>query len=53
MASDGVYYCGNCRRQQEPSEGERCKICGRITVSWDTDRESEDDVQRKWKSING
>jgi len=51
--AEEVYYCGNCRRQQQRSEGERCKHCGKITVSWDTDRESESDVQRKWKMVNG
>lgn len=48
-----VYFCGNCRRQQQPSEGERCKICKKLTVSWYTDREKEADAMRKWKSING
>ncbi|WP_327002943.1 hypothetical protein OHA72_48960 [Dactylosporangium sp. NBC_01737] len=48
-----VYFCGKCRRQQQPSQGERCIMCGRITVSWYTGRESEDDAMRKWRSING
>ncbi|PRX18280.1 hypothetical protein CLV67_113113 [Actinoplanes italicus] len=48
-----VYFCGNCRRQQQPSQGERCIMCNRITVSWYTDRESEQDALRKWRSING
>lgn len=51
--ADEVYFCGRCRRQQQPSEGEYCKICGSRTVSWDTDRESEEDVKRKWKMLNG
>jgi len=51
--SNEVYYCGKCRRQQEPSKGERCIICGKLTVSWHTDREKESDVQHKWKMING
>jgi rRNA maturation endonuclease Nob1 len=51
--AEEVYYCGNCRRQQQTTEGERCKYCGKVTVSWDTDRESEADVQRKWKMVNG
>ena len=48
-----VYFCGNCRTQQQPGEGERCKTCKKITVSWYTDRESHADAMRKWKSING
>lgn len=53
MSGHEVYYCGKCQRQQEPSQGERCKICGKITVSWDTSRESEGEAQRKWKLVNG
>ncbi len=54
MASDGeVYYCGKCKRQQGTHEGERCKNCGKITVSWYTNRESHEAAQRKWESING
>lgn len=51
--AEEVYYCGHCRRQQRPSQGERCIACGRQTVSWDTDRESEEDVKRKWRMVNG
>jgi hypothetical protein len=47
-----VYFCGKCRRQQGTHEGERCKICKKITVSWYTDRESESDAQRKWNQVN-
>jgi len=36
-----VYFCGKCRTQQLPARGEKCIMCGRITVSWYTDRESE------------
>jgi rRNA maturation protein Nop10 len=53
MSSDEVYYCGKCRRQQQPSQGEKCKVCGKATVSWHTNRESEDDAYRKWKRIDG
>ena len=54
MASeDEVFYCGNCRRQQQPSEGEKCKHCGKQTVSWFTNRESEADANRKWHVVNG
>lgn len=51
--SNEVYYCGHCRRQQQPSEGERCKVCGRLTVSWYTNRETEADAKKKWQSVNG
>jgi rRNA maturation endonuclease Nob1 len=51
--SDEVYYCGHCRRQQDPKEGERCKICGKITVSWFLRRESEETAYERWKYING
>jgi hypothetical protein len=53
MSNQEVYYCAKCHRQQDPSRGERCKICGKVTVSWDTSRESEEDARRKWKTING
>lgn len=48
-----VYFCGKCRQQQQASAGIKCKSCGKITVSWYTDRESADDALRKWKNING
>lgn len=52
---DEVFYCGGCRggRQQRPEEGERCKICGKQTVSWHTNRESSEDAQRRWEYIHG
>lgn len=50
---DEVFYCGGCKCQQQPKEGERCKTCKKITVSWYTDRENETDALRKWKRING
>lgn len=53
MSSGEVYFCGNCRRQQQPSQGERCISCGKLTVSWYTSYEKEKDAIRKWKSING
>lgn len=48
-----VYYCKNCRRQQSIDDGEFCQICGKLTVSWFTDTEKEDDAIRKWDNING
>jgi hypothetical protein len=48
-----VFFCGSCNRQQQPSEGIKCKICGKTTVSWYTERENADAALRKWKSING
>lgn len=51
--SGEVYYCGNCRRQQQPSQGEKCIVCGKQTVSWYTAREREEDALKKWKHVNG
>lgn len=45
-----VYYCGNCRRQQRPSEGEQ-QVCGKQTGSWYTDRETEQDAMRKMETL--
>lgn len=54
MASnDEVYYCGHCRRQQEPAKGEKCIHCGRITVSWNLRREDEATALKRWKYVNG
>jgi len=50
---DEVFFCGECRRQQQPSKGEQCESCGKQTVSWYTNRESEGDAIRKWKQVNG
>lgn len=47
-----VYYCGKCRRQQQPKEGIRCKVCGKRTVSWYTDRETHEQAHKKWKQVN-
>jgi hypothetical protein len=52
-SNDEVYYCGKCRRQQQLREGEKCKICRKLTVSWYTNREKESDAIRKWKQVNG
>jgi len=46
-----VYYCGHCHRQQTTDSGEKCKICGRITVSWYTERESESEAKEKWDEV--
>ncbi|MBZ0195699.1 MAG: hypothetical protein K8G78_11500 [Deltaproteobacteria bacterium] len=48
-----VFFCGGCKRQQLPSEGIRCKLCGRTTVSWHINREQADDVMKKWQFANG
>jgi hypothetical protein len=50
---DEVYFCGSCNRQQGTHEGERCKVCRRLTVSWYPGRESADVAMRRWKHING
>lgn len=51
--NDETYFCGRCRRQQDPSKGEKCVDCGRLTVSWYTDRETEQQAIEKWKQVNG
>lgn len=48
-----VYYCGNCRSQQPAAGSERCRGCGKITVSWYTNRETEAEALRKWQAVNG
>lgn len=50
---DEVFFCGHCLRQQQPHEGIKCKICGKPTVSWYTNREGAEAAMRKWKSRNG
>lgn len=47
-----VYFCGKCDRQQQTREGIPCKICGKSTVSWFTNKETAQDAKRKWKHIN-
>ena len=51
--NDEVYFCGNCKRQQTPSQGEKCIQCGKQTVSWYPNRESEQEAVSKWKQVNG
>lgn len=50
---DEVYYCGHCRRQQQPSEGIKCRDCKRTTISWNLRRERESDVLTRWKRMFG
>ncbi|MFF0488671.1 hypothetical protein ACWDSJ_02075 [Nocardia sp. NPDC003482] len=49
-----VYYCGHCRRQQQPGSGIFCIACSDScrTVSWYTDHESESDALRKFRHVN-
>lgn len=51
-AKDEVEYCGRCDRQQSAG-ADKCKVCGRPTVTWDTSRESATDIRRKWKTLYG
>lgn len=55
MADDGeVYFCGHCNRQQPAVPGkEKCRDCGRITVSWYTNKEKVEAAIRRWKSVHG
>lgn len=48
-----VFFCGKCNRQQHPKDGELCRICKSVTVSWFTDREDADTVKSRWRLING
>lgn len=50
--ADEVFFCGACNRQQQPSEGEKCKVCKKQTVSWYANREGSSDAQRKWKRLH-
>lgn len=50
---DELLFCGSCRRQQEPSQGEKCIRCNKQTVVWDTSKQKEEDVIKAWKYING
>ena len=47
-----VFFCGSCNRQQEPREGNKCKICNKTTVSWHTNRENAEVAKKRWKHIN-
>lgn len=51
--NDEVYFCGHCRRQQLPSKGIKCVVCGQTTISWDLKRERESDVLARWKRMLG
>ena len=46
------FYCGKCNKSQPPSAGERCRGCGKVTVSWYTKRETLADAMKKWKRVN-
>ncbi len=48
-----VYFCGQCKQQQQVKDGNLCKSCKQVTVSWDTDREKAEDAMRKWKQFHG
>lgn len=52
MAIEEVYYCGKCKRQQEPSKGIPCTECGRKTVSWNIRAESELVALDRWRLLN-
>ncbi len=52
-SEDEVYYCGKCREQRDPKKGERCKVCGKIMVSWNIRHENESAARERWKQLNG
>lgn len=47
-----VYFCGKCRRQQGTHQGEKCIVCGQITIAWYTNDENEAAAIKKWKTVN-
>ena len=49
---DEVYYCGACKRQQQASEGIKCKICGRTTVSWNLTTQNERPAKKSWDFVH-
>jgi hypothetical protein len=50
---DEVFFCGSCRRQQEPRKGSRCVQCGKETIIWNTRRESGSAIQARWERMKG
>lgn len=52
-SDDEVFFCGHCRRQQEPGKGARCIHCGRETIIWNTLKESAPAVQARWERMRG
>lgn len=51
--SGEVFYCGNCDRTQDPSQGEKCVKCGGRTVSFNQNREKFEDARHRWKQAWG
>ncbi|HIK31500.1 MAG TPA: hypothetical protein IGS17_20750 [Oscillatoriales cyanobacterium M59_W2019_021] len=51
MANDEHYYCGACNSQQQPSQGERCRGCNRVTVSWYPNRQTAEEAFKHWVSM--
>jgi len=48
-----VEFCGHCKRQQPyTGDPQKCKDCGRSTVTWNIDKESASDAERKWRQLN-
>lgn len=52
-SQDEVFFCGACRRQQEPHKGELCTQCGRQTIIWNINRESASSMQARWERLRG
>jgi hypothetical protein len=46
-SDDEVFFCGSCRRQQEPRKGLRCVQCGKETIIWNINKESASDIQAR------
>ena len=52
-SDDEVFFCGHCRRQQEPHKGTKCTQCGRETIIWNTRKESASTIHARWERMKG
>jgi hypothetical protein len=50
-SDDEVFFCGHCRRQQEPRKGAKCVQCGRETIIWNTRKEGGSAIQARWERM--
>jgi len=52
-SNDEVFFCGHCKRQQEPRKEAKCTQCGRETIIWNINREKSSAVQARWERMRG
>lgn len=45
--------CGSCNREQEASKGDRCVLCGKPTLTFNSDYESFGAAVVRWKKLFG